>query len=67
MASTAATHRQPSISSSASGGTAAAVALAVDRGAAILRVHDVAMMVDVVRVAAAMRATLSPVDQEHDA
>jgi len=36
-------------------GTAAAVALAVDRGAAILRVHDVAVMADVVKVAAALR------------
>lgn len=35
-------------------GTAAAVALAVDRGAAILRVHDVAEMLDVVKVAAAI-------------
>ncbi len=35
-------------------GTAAAVALAVDRGARILRVHDVAMMADVVKVAAAI-------------
>jgi dihydropteroate synthase len=34
-------------------GTAAAVALAVDRGARILRVHDVAMMRDVATVAAA--------------
>ncbi len=34
-------------------GTAAAVAFAVDRGARIIRVHDVAMMVDVVKVAAA--------------
>lgn len=34
-------------------GTAAAVALAVDRGAHIIRVHDVAMMVDVVSMAAA--------------
>lgn len=34
-------------------GTAAAVALAVDRGARIVRVHDVAMMMDVVKVAAA--------------
>lgn len=39
-------------------GTAAAVALAVDRGASILRVHDVAMMAEVVKVAAAMRATM---------
>ncbi len=34
-------------------GTAAAVALAVDRGAHIVRVHDVAMMIDVVKMAAA--------------
>ena len=34
-------------------GTAAAVALAVDRGARIIRVHDVAMMLDVVKLAAA--------------
>lgn len=34
-------------------GTAAAVALAVDRGARIIRVHDVAMMRDVVKLAAA--------------
>ncbi|HEX5646242.1 MAG TPA: dihydropteroate synthase [Nitrospira sp.] len=48
-------------------GTAAVVALAVDRGAAILRVHDVAMMAEVVKVAAAMRAAMPQVDQEHDA
>jgi dihydropteroate synthase len=36
-------------------GTAAAVAIAVDRGAGILRVHDVRAMKDVVRVAAAIR------------
>ena len=48
-------------------GTAAAVALAVDRGARILRVHDVAMMADVVKVAAAIgRGALSP-SQVHDA
>jgi dihydropteroate synthase len=35
-------------------GTAAAVAIAVDRGAGILRVHDVRAMKDVVRVAAAI-------------
>ncbi|MCP9455401.1 MAG: dihydropteroate synthase [Nitrospira sp.] len=35
-------------------GTAAAVAVAVDRGARILRVHDVAMMADVAKVAAAI-------------
>ena len=34
-------------------GTAAAVALAVDRGARIIRVHVVAMMMDVVKLAAA--------------
>lgn len=48
-------------------GTAAAVALAVDRGAAILRVHDVAMMADVVKVAAAVRSNRSKGGQEHDA
>jgi dihydropteroate synthase len=36
-------------------GTAAAVAIAVDRGAGILRVHDVRAMKDVVQVAAAIR------------
>lgn len=46
-------------------GTAAAVALAVDRGAHILRVHDVAMMADVARVAFAMRARHSSAAQEH--
>jgi dihydropteroate synthase len=46
-------------------GTAAAVALAVERGATILRVHDVAMMADVVKVAAAVRASASPAKQEH--
>ncbi|MCP9465666.1 MAG: dihydropteroate synthase [Nitrospira sp.] len=35
-------------------GTAAAVALAVERGAQVLRVHDVAMMADVAKVAAAI-------------
>jgi len=44
-------------------GTAAAVALAVDRGAHILRVHDVAMMADVVKVAQAMKRP--PIRQEH--
>jgi len=48
-------------------GTAAAVALAVDRGATILRVHDVAMMTEVVKVSAAMRTAVPQVDQEHDA
>jgi dihydropteroate synthase len=45
-------------------GTAAAVALAVDRGAQILRVHDVAMMADVVKVAGAMRRRATA-RQEH--
>ena len=45
-------------------GTAAAVALAVDRGAQILRVHDVAMMADVVKVAAAVRSCASSARQE---
>jgi dihydropteroate synthase len=48
-------------------GTAATVALAVDRGASILRVHDVAIMADVVKVAAAVRFNMSKVSQEHDA
>lgn len=48
-------------------GTAAAVALAVDRGAAILRVHDVAMMADVVKVAAAVRSATPQSRQEHHA
>jgi dihydropteroate synthase len=40
-------------------GTAAAVAIAVDRGAGILRVHDVRAMKDVVQVAAAIRRQLT--------
>ncbi len=36
-------------------GTAAAVALAVDRGASLVRIHDVAPMVRVVRMAEALR------------
>lgn len=48
-------------------GTAAAVALAVDRGAQIVRVHDVAMMVDVVRLAAALNPRWSTCGGEHDA
>jgi dihydropteroate synthase len=46
-------------------GTAAAVALAVDRGAQILRVHDVAMMADVVKVAGAVKSRASSARQEH--
>lgn len=46
-------------------GTAAAVALAVDRGAAIIRVHDVASMKDVVRVAAAIRSASVTIKQDH--
>ncbi|MGA6829030.1 dihydropteroate synthase [Nitrospira sp. NS4] len=45
-------------------GTAAAVALAVDRGADILRVHDVAEMLDVVKVAAAMKAVAVSLKRE---
>ncbi len=45
-------------------GTAAAVTLAVDRGAAIIRVHDVASMKDVVKVAAAVRSAPLTVKQE---
>jgi len=48
-------------------GTAAAVAIAVDRGAGILRVHDVASMADVVTVAAAVRSRISATKQEHHA
>jgi dihydropteroate synthase len=48
-------------------GTAAAVALAVDRGAHIVRVHDVAMMIDVVKMAAALNPRWSSCRQEHDA
>ncbi|OQW35069.1 MAG: dihydropteroate synthase [Nitrospira sp. SG-bin1] len=48
-------------------GTAAAVALAVDRGAHIVRVHDVAMMIDVVKMAAALNPCWSSWGQEHDA
>lgn len=48
-------------------GTAAAVALAVDRGAHILRVHDVAMMMDVVKMAAALNPHWSYSGEEHDA
>ena len=47
--------------------TAAAVALAVDRGAQILRVHDVAMMKDVVTVASALGGRRAPTGQEHHA
>lgn len=48
-------------------GTAAAVAIAVDRGAAIIRVHDVASMKDVVKVAAAVRSAPLTLKQENDA
>ncbi|HSA87742.1 MAG TPA: dihydropteroate synthase [Nitrospira sp.] len=48
-------------------GTAAAVALAVDRGAHIVRVHDVAMMIDVVKIAAALSPRWSCGGQECDA
>ena len=45
-------------------GTAAAVALAVDRGARILRVHDVEAMADVVKVAAAVSSCVLKPNQE---
>jgi dihydropteroate synthase len=47
--------------------TAAAVALAVDRGAHIVRVHDVATMIDVVKMAAAVNPRWSSWGQECDA
>jgi dihydropteroate synthase len=47
-------------------GTAAAVAMAVDRGAGILRVHDVRAMRDVVQVAAAInRQTIIAMKAQH--
>ena len=47
-------------------GTAAAVAMAVDRGAGILRVHDVRAMKDVVQVAAAIhRQTTVSMKAQH--
>ncbi len=46
-------------------GTAAAVAMAVDRGAAIIRVHDVASMKDVVKVVAAIRSAPLTLKQDH--
>jgi dihydropteroate synthase len=47
-------------------GTAAAVALAVEQGAQILRVHDVGAMRDVVKVAAAItRRMISPLREQH--
>jgi dihydropteroate synthase len=47
-------------------GTAAAVAIAVDRGARILRVHDVRAMKDVVQVASAIRQrTILSLKEEH--
>jgi dihydropteroate synthase len=45
-------------------GTASAVALAVDRGAGIVRVHDVRMMADVVKIATALRAARGAIKQE---
>lgn len=48
-------------------GTAAAVAMAVDRGVHIVRVHDVAMMKDVVQMTAALSARWSSHKQEHHA
>ncbi len=48
-------------------GTAAAVALAVDRGAHIIRVHDVAMTIDVVKMAAALSSYWATNGQEYHA
>lgn len=48
-------------------GTAAALALAVDRGAHIVRVHDVAMAIDVVKMAAALSPHWATNGQEYDA
>ena len=48
-------------------GTAAAVALAVDRGARIIRVHDVAMMMDVAKMAAAASRSWSSHGEGNDA
>jgi dihydropteroate synthase len=48
-------------------GTAAAIALAVDRGAHIVRVHDVAMAIDVVTMAAALSPQWATNGQEYDA
>lgn len=47
-------------------GTAGVIALAVEQGANVLRVHDVAAMKDVVRVAAAIsRRISSPLREQH--
>jgi dihydropteroate synthase len=47
-------------------GTAGAIALAVEQGAHVLRVHDVAGMKDVVKVAAAIsRRIPSPLREQH--
>lgn len=48
-------------------GTAAAIALAIDRGAHIVRVHDVAMTIDVVKMAAAVNSYWATNGQECDA
>ncbi|GKS63078.1 dihydropteroate synthase [Nitrospira sp.] len=48
-------------------GTATAVALAVDRGAHIIRVHDVAMTIDVVKMAAALSPRWTAIGQEYNA
>ncbi|HET7439523.1 MAG TPA: dihydropteroate synthase, partial [Nitrospira sp.] len=47
-------------------GTAGVIALSVEQGANVLRVHDVASMKDVVRVAAAIsRRIPSPLREQH--
>jgi dihydropteroate synthase len=48
-------------------GTAAGVAVAVDRGAQIIRIHDVAMMMDVVKVAAAASRSWPSYGEVNDA
>jgi len=48
-------------------GTAAAVALAVDRGAHMLRVHDVGVMKDVVTLASAVAGRRAATEEEHHA
>lgn len=48
-------------------GTAAAVAIAIERGASVVRVHDVSEMRDVVRMADAIRRQSSPTMRQHHA
>lgn len=48
-------------------GTAAAVAMAIERGASVVRVHDVAEMRDVVKIVDAIRRQTSPTVRRHHA